>query len=190
MNASQPAPARSRQTDVSGFSLVETLVVLALLVALLAQAVPAVTSLRSRHELQAVAEDLWNSLMLARGQALERQQRVAVCPAESRQACDPQSRWGKGWLVFADITPDGVREPDEPVLQHREALQRGTLLSGNSTVSLGIGYAADGKSAGPSGAFQSGTLTLCRPGLKEGWKIVINSVGRPRLQRVDIQECA
>jgi type IV fimbrial biogenesis protein FimT len=172
-----------------GFSLVEALVVLALLAVLLGLAVPGVASLRVRHELQAVAEDVWNSLMLARSQALVQQARVVVCPAASMQTCDEQGHWAAGWHVFVDSNRNGQRDAGEQVLQSRGALPVGVRLLGNSSVSLGMGYGADGRSEGRSGGFQSGTYTLCKPGLPEQWSVVINMLGRPRMAKTEAEDC-
>lgn len=172
-----------------GFSLVEALVVLALLAVLLGLAVPGVGSLRQRHQLQSVAEDVWNSLVLARSQALVQQARVALCPAASAGVCDPQGQWGQGWLVFVDSNSNGLRDADELVLQSRGPLSPGVLLQGNSTVRLGMGYGGDGRSESRHGGFQSGTYTVCKPGLAEQWKVVINMPGRPRMEKTEAADC-
>lgn len=172
-----------------GFSLLEALVVLALLAILTGLAVAGVAGLRSRHELQAVAEDVWNGMMLARSQALVHQQRVVLCPVTSDKRCDTQGQWQQGWQVFVDLNHNGQRDAQETLLQSWGGLQQGMRLSGNSTVNLGVGYGADGRSESRTGGFQAGTLTLCRAGLDEGWKIVINSLGRPRLEKFEAPDC-
>ena len=64
-----------------GFTLLEALVVMALLGTLLALAAPGLTGVRQKHQMQSQAEQLQSSLMLARSEALRRQQRVTVCRA-------------------------------------------------------------------------------------------------------------
>lgn len=182
--------SRCGPRTASGFNLIELLVVLTLLAVLLVLAVPGVSSLRARHELQAVAEDVWNSLMLARSQAMVQQARVVLCPAAaSAQTCDAQGQWASGWLVFVDRNHNGLRDADEPVLQSRGALPPGVLLQGNSTVKLGMGYGGDGRSEGRSGGFQSGTYTVCNTGLVDQWRVVINMLGRPRLEKSEAAQC-
>jgi prepilin-type N-terminal cleavage/methylation domain-containing protein len=54
----------------SGFTLLEALVVLALVAVLAGMAAPAMGRLRQQHRMQAQAEALFSSLMLARSEAL------------------------------------------------------------------------------------------------------------------------
>ena len=81
-----PTRAHGLPSPMAGFSLTETLVVLALVGILLGLAVPGMGALRVRQQLQSVAEDIWNSLMLARSQAMVQQERVVLCPAASATA--------------------------------------------------------------------------------------------------------
>jgi len=62
-----------------GFTLLEALVVLALLGVLLALAAPGMSDLRQKHQMQSQAEQLQAALLLARSEALRRQQRVTLC---------------------------------------------------------------------------------------------------------------
>lgn len=176
--------AHGRPSPMAGFSLTETLVVLALVGILLGLAVPGMGALRVRQQLQSVAEDVWSSLMLARSQAMVQQERVVLCPAASATACDAQKRWDQGWLLFVDRNHNDSRDADEPVLQSRGALPAGVLLQGNSTVHGGVRYGPEGLGQG-----LSGTLTVCKPGVPEQWKVVINSLGRPRMDKLDAADC-
>ena len=168
----------------SGFSLVETLVVLALVAVLLGLAAPGVATWRARHGLQAVAEDLWNGLVLARSQALVQQQRVVLCPLSASGECDAQGSWSSGWQVFVDGNHNRQRDSGERVLLTRGALPAGVRLVGNSTVRLVVKYGADGRSDS-----LSGTFTLCRLDSPEGWQVVVNALGRARMAQVGSPEC-
>ncbi|MFM7026515.1 MAG: GspH/FimT family pseudopilin [Limnohabitans sp.] len=167
-----------------GFSLVEVLMTMALLVVLLGLAVPGVSTWRSRHELQSVAEDVWNSLMLARSQALVHQQRVVMCPAAPDNNCDAQGQWMLGWRVFVDNDHDGQRGARELVLQSRGVLPHAVRLQGNSTVSRGVRYGPDGLGDG-----LGGTFSLCSVATREGWKVIINAIGRPRMEKMEVPDC-
>ena len=78
---------RSQGARTRGFTLLEALVVLAVLAVLLGLAVPGLQGIRERQQLQAEAEDFWNSLMLARAQAQLHQQHVTVCAASAAGEC-------------------------------------------------------------------------------------------------------
>ena len=110
-----------------GFTLLEVLVVLALLAVLLSLAVPSLIGLRQKHQMQSQAEQLQASLLLARSEALRRQQRVTLCVRESSDGaglgCASAGTWAQGWVVFVDGNDNGRREASETVLQLHQALQ-------------------------------------------------------------------
>jgi type IV fimbrial biogenesis protein FimT len=181
--SSQTGKARS-----TGFTLLEALVVLTLLAVLLGLVAPGLSGLRSRQQLQARAEDFWGSLMLARAQAVLLQQHVTVCAASAAGLCDAGGAWHDGWIVFADGNRNGQIEPGERVLLQRAAVA-GVFIAGNSTVDHVMGYGANGRSENRAGGFQAGTIRICSPGQAEGWQVVINAVGRPRLEKAGMPGC-
>lgn len=179
---------------IRGFTLLEALVVLALLAVLLSLAAPSLKSLRQKHQMQSAAEQLQASLQLARSEALRRQQRVTLCVRESAvaagQGCASAGTWAQGWVVFVDGNDNGQREAAETVLQLQAALPGFLSLQGNATVDRYISYGPQGRSQSTSGAFQAGTLTLCATGQAHVWRVVINAVGKPRLERAERQDSA
>ena len=182
------AARRSALVRMRGWTLTEALVVLAVLAVVLGLAVPGWSGARERQRVQAQAEDFWNSLMLARAQALLHQQHVTQCVA-SKGVCDPAASWQSGWLVFLDPNRNGQRESQERVLLERQAAPLPIRIAGNSTVNRMIGYGPDGRSESLSGAFQAGTITVCAPGQRMGWLVVINAAGRPRLEQTEMLAC-
>lgn len=177
-----------------GFTLLEALVVLALLAVLLSLAAPSLQALRQKHQMQSQAEQLQSSLMLARTEALRRQQRVTLCvraaAAGAGPDCATAGTWAQGWVVFVDGNDNGRREATEAVLQVQEAIPGFLTLQGNATVDRYISYGPQGRSQSTTGAFQAGTLTLCGAGQAHVWRVVINAVGKPRLEKVDRHESA
>jgi type IV fimbrial biogenesis protein FimT len=173
-----------------GFTLLEALVVLAVLAVLTGMAAPAMTGLRQQHRLQAQAEDLLGSLMLARSQALRQQQRVTVCARALDERCASPGVWSQGWLVFVDGNANAQLDAQETVLQKHDALPQGWQLEGNSWVSRYVSYGPDGRSQMITGGFQSGTLTLCSPAASQAWQLVLNALGKPRLVKVAADRCS
>jgi type IV fimbrial biogenesis protein FimT len=177
-----------------GFTLLEALVVLALLAVLLSLAAPSLQGLRQKHQMQSHAEQLQASLLLARTEALRRQQRVTLCvraPAvQAGPECAMAGTWAQGWVVFVDGNNSGRREASEPVLQLNESLPGFLTLQGNNTVDRYISYGPQGRSQSTTGAFQAGTVTLCGAGQAHVWRVVINAVGKPRLEKAERQNSA
>jgi len=187
-----PAPGARPGSKGRGWTLLEMLAALAVMGLLLALAAPAWVEMRSRQQLQAHAQALLDTLQWARSEALMRQRRVGVCPALDATTCDAQGRWERGWLVFEDPLVNARRDPHEPVLQYRAGpLGRvaGVQWRGNSTVAHHVSYTAQGRAQQPSGAFQAGSLRLCSTAQMPGWALVINALGRVRLQRMQPGEC-
>lgn len=181
-----------RRVTTRGFTLLEALVVLALLALLLGLAAPNLSGWRLRQQLQAQADEFYASVLLTRTQALLQQQHVTMCSASRRngdQQCDAQADWHAGWLVFADSNRNGLREPQEPLLLQGEGAARGIRIVGNSTVNRQIGYGSDGRSERLSGAFLAGTIQLCASGERSGWQVVINAIGRARLEKTTFESC-
>jgi len=54
-----------------------------------------------------------------------------------------------------------------------------------------VSFGASGRSLSLNGAFQAGTITTCERGAiaKEGWLLVVNAVGRSRLDKGQIAIC-
>ncbi len=166
----------------NGFTLLEALVVLALLAALVALAAPSLSGLRQKHQMQSQAEQMLGSLLLARSEALQRQQRVTLCVLGLGGGCATDGSWAQGWLVFVDGNDNAVRDSTETVLMVHPALPPFLKLQGNATVNRYVSYGPEGRSQSISGGFQAGTLTLCAPGQAGTWRLVINAVGKPRLE--------
>lgn len=172
-----------------GFTLLEALVVLALLALLLTLAAPGLGGLQQKHQMQGQAEQFQASLMLARSHALRLQQIVSVCLREKdphkSEDCADSGSWSQGWVVFVDANGNAQREPTETVLLVQAAVPSWMTLQGNATVNRYVSYGPEGRSQSVSGAFQAGTLTLCSEGQSHVWRVVVNAVGKPRLEKAD-----
>ena len=92
--------------------------------------------------------------------------------------------------MFVDGNDSGHREASETVLQLHGALPEFLKLQGNATVDRYISYGPEGRSQSTSGAFQAGTLTLCGAGQAHVWRVVVNAVGKPRLEKAERQDSA
>lgn len=175
-----------------GFSLVELLVAVTVLALLSAVCVPSIAAWTERSRMVSLSEDLLVHLYLARSEAIKRGGRVALCKSADGETCARNGSWEQGWIIFHDADNDGLRDPGEPIMQRMAGLPAGWRLVGNSTVARYISYHPTGTTRVLSGAFQAGTLTLCKAsnGPVAARQIVLNAAGRPKLQATTVANCA
>jgi type IV fimbrial biogenesis protein FimT len=182
---------RSRRTAggcFRGFTLLEALVVLAVLGLLLSLTVPNLSKLYAKHQLQAQAEGLLDSLLLARSEALQRQQPVTLCARAAAQ-CDTEPNWQQGWWVFVDDNHDARRDESEALIETHEPLPPHTLFDSSSTVKGYFSYGPEGRSQSTGGAFMARRWRFCRVNSPEGFEVVSNALGKPRIEKYTALQC-
>jgi type IV fimbrial biogenesis protein FimT len=198
-----------------GHSLIDTLFVLFILALLGGMTASAMQSLRTSARLQSTAEALHSAVLSARTQAMRLEKRVTLCAAaasppdsllpmrchvtsdgntnsNANANADGLNVWRQGWLMFEDDNNNGTWDDNEGRLQQQAAVHADVSVSGNVTVSRFVSFGASGRSLALNGAFQAGTLTVCHRQTQEarGWRVVVNAVGRPRLEKTTISDCA
>jgi type IV fimbrial biogenesis protein FimT len=174
-----------------GFTLVELLVTVCTVALLLGLAAPPLVATADGMRLSATANTFLAQLHLARSEAIKRNTPVAICKSADGEACSATGGWEQGWIVFHDINNDGLRQVGEPRIQRFAALPAGLRLVGNFSVAAYVSFAGNGTTRMTTGAFQAGTLTVCQASLEaaEARQIVINAIGRPRVQKVVLPQC-
>lgn len=168
-----------------GFSLAESLVIVGLLALVVAVAVPAYESATHSMRLSSITNAFLGHLQLTRSEAIKRNARVVMCKSAGRAGCAAAGGWEQGWIVFHDPNNNGALDAGEPVIGSYSALPAGYRLTGNGLVVSYLSFNGMGLTKSTSGAFQAGTLTLCREGdpTLRGREIVINVLGRPRIRK-------
>ena len=185
-----------------GYSLIEMLFILFILAMLCGTVALSFQGLQSRVHIQAASEALLSDVLSARAEALRRERRVTLCAAALDPSLQPSLpkacassgatvAWHQGWLVFEDTNSNGVWNEGEPLLQQRMRINSKISATGNTTVSRYVSFGASGRSLSLNGAFQAGTISFCESGAKakEGWLLVVNAVGRARLEKGQIAIC-
>lgn len=200
-------PHKSMYPWQQGQSLIETLFVLFVLAVMCGVTASSMLWMQRKIQIQTAAEDLLNAVLTARTEALRREKRVTLCVALNTSnepdglpiACEAVTSfaskipptWQQGWLMFVDDNGNGMRDVGEELLLQHAKLPLSVSATGNSTVNRYISFGANGRSLILNGGFQAGTLTFCEHLMpaSAGWLLVINAVGRPRLEKTQVAQC-
>lgn len=155
----------------NGFTLIELMVSLAVVLILVGLGVPSFVSAMKNSQLSSDFSDLTRSLYLARSEAVKRTSRVAVCARADDTTCGAD--WNQGWIIFVDNdqgeanTTGIINATDEilrftPPLDNKRKVQaygspsHAVSSSSNSVIQSYIQYRTDGASS-----LSGGTFVMC-----------------------------
>lgn len=172
MTTLTPGNTRHWLLDAGGFSMVELVIVLAVIGILLSIAVPPFRDFLRNNQLASVSHEYVASVNFARSEAVRRGSRVTICRSATGAACAGSGNWDQGWIVFTDPNNNATVDAGEEVLQVHRGVQGGSTLVGNINVVSRITLDAQGRPG------QAGTVTLCNTG--EGIDIILSPMGRLR----------
>jgi type IV fimbrial biogenesis protein FimT len=109
---------------VSGFTLVEMMVTVAVVAVLAGVAIPSMRAFVQDERQSTQAQRLWMSLNLARSESRKQDVSINVCASTDGLTCSgTASGWSSGWIVLS--TASGTTTPAMKV----PALPDGTILS-------------------------------------------------------------
>jgi type IV fimbrial biogenesis protein FimT len=178
-------PIRSLRQISSGLTFVEVLVAIAIALVLMAVSAPYLTGMYRSAGLSTTAHNFLSTLSYARSEAIKRNQRVTVCKSVDGLECSTQGGWEQGWIVFVDAGNQAQLASPEDILRVQGPLRGETTLTGNTPVRNYVSYVANGSTQYISGAFQAGTLTLCRQ--ERAVKFILARAGRVRTEKTTCQ---
>jgi type IV fimbrial biogenesis protein FimT len=164
-----------------GYTLLEFLVALMIISILGVMVGPQFIDAIDRNRQQASLGDTFSMLGAARGEAVNQQDTISVCPSTDQAACNGTS-WETGWIMFLDdgngggTADDGDRHADETLLRVGQAAGDGiTIRSRNFADAGAISFDQDGM------ATDRGTVVICRGTAGQASAIVLNFSGQARL---------
>jgi type IV fimbrial biogenesis protein FimT len=160
-------------SQLSGFTIIELMIVLAIAAILAAIAAPSFTATIQNNRLVTQVNELQASLGLARSEAVKRNDNVTTCPSNNGAGC--LGNWQSGWIVFVDADADGVVANVNDILRVHGAISGGNTISFTQANVIYNG-------TGLSRANLVSTFRFCDSrGAANARGIVINNTGRPRL---------
>lgn len=170
MNKMQPSIHSGQQ----GFTLIELMVVIALLVILVTIGVPSFQQIITQNRAAAISNDLLYHLQLARSEAVRHSQRVSVCPVtlQDLEECSNTSDWNEGWIMFLDTNGDGVFEPStDSIFRVAPAPIQLTTFSGPTSITFQ-----------PAGSGSSANFSLALGSDVERW-VCVELSGRAAISK-------
>ncbi|MDX1756230.1 MAG: GspH/FimT family pseudopilin [Marinobacter sp.] len=165
---------------MSGFTLVELIVAVAVLGIVVGWAIPSMVTLISQNRMTATTNQLVGLVHHARSEALKTAGRVWVSPMTDGEGA---ASWSLGAVIWVDGNGDGSRAASESVreiwIDHSDI-----TVSGSATSLTVAPFGFDG--AGYAIADQAYTLTLCSDAVPaRGQRIEINGGGQIRTENED-----
>lgn len=186
--------AMDRGDTYRGFTLIEMLVVLALIAILISLSTP-LSNIYRQNRVSTNVQGFVGALNVARTEAVSRRVPVSICvPSRTTTngvttiSCEPQvddtTNWSNGWIVFTDTTGNGncVFEPGntpnaDQIISEQSPMGDGFKFGFNSASC--ISYTPEGVVTATS----TGVWTLCDPSRKTAFKrgIDISLSGRVQM---------
>lgn len=160
------------RNSVYGFTLIEAMVAIAVMLVLMAVAVPSFRDASHRSQLRSAANELVTSVHFARSEAIKRNAPVTMCVSADGEHCATSGGWEQGWIIRADDT-----------LRRQSALPSRVRIGADGVVSLTFQPMGGGATAA---AFR-----LCSASTSgEGRMVTIDATGRPSARKMSSTHCS
>ena len=163
---------------ISGFSLIELITVIAVLIITMGIALPGFENLLSRNHQTTSINQFATTLAQARYHALNHYTRVVLCPSSDSSSCTGGFEWQQGYISFVDHDRNRQRDPGEELIavvdQHDPTINIRT-----STGRRKIIFYASGRSPG-----SNTTIRFCSSAASlSGKALILSNTGRARLTK-------
>jgi len=169
----------------AAYSLLELIFSMAILFILISAATISPSMIVLEYRLDHYAQNLINSLRLARSKALHQVETVSLCPSKDGIICTKE-QYELGWILFHDHQlPRGQREQSKEALIWRQsALASGYSLRANGNAADAVSFYASGRNSTGIGA----SFYLCfSDNVRQAHVLSLNSRGRLRRLEHDPQ---
>ena len=177
----QSAISVPQSSVAAGYTLIEMLVAMLIIVLLGTYVGPSFVDAINRNRQQAALGDVFAMLGTARSEAVTRAVSVAACASANADSCSG-ANWEGGWIVFADdgngggTAGDGARQANEPLIRVGQEVGGGvTVRTRNFTTAGVVSFDLNGMTT------ERGTFVVCRDDPTEASGVVLNLSGQARM---------
>ncbi len=142
----------------SGFSLIESLVTVAILGILTVMAAPSFTEYQRNTQMTTVTNELLSAFASAKSESMTTGRNITVAPLDG-------TAWHNGWAMFVDLNYNGALDPAEKMILSFAASPSNIIIDGNGSGKSGKSYIlfdALGFSRDLSGGYSNSTLEVQR----------------------------
>ena len=157
---------------MKGFSLIELLVVMAIVAILVTLSMPFTGKIIEQYQSKSEQKSLMTLITFARETAMAEGQTVTLCPAVDKIHCTQD--WNQPLIVFLDANASNIAEDADKLRRVAEPLRHGTLTFAVFPIGNFLQFNEDGFSLNQNGTFQ-----YCYK--DQSWQIIINRIGRMRV---------
>jgi type IV fimbrial biogenesis protein FimT len=168
-------------TKQSAFTLIEMMIVIALIAIVAGIAAPNLSMFTKNSALSGASEELLNTLGYAKSEAIKRGGSISICNSANPSADQPTCitgtpNWQTGWIMFVDADGDMSFDTGETLLQITQPLKNVDQITVNNNQK-----AVRFRSVVLAGSSDT-TFTFCNSGATER-KVIIDKVGRIRREQ-------
>lgn len=167
------------QLKKQGFTLIEMMVVVSLLLIIGAQAVPSMSESLSKVRQRGHLSTVMNFLQLARTEAIFQNKTMIMCKSKDQKKCDSNADWSDGWIIFSDKNKDHqLNDGEKMIFSHARLVNQSKIMY--KSFSGGEDYV---KFYSEGYSHTNGTFIFCnRYGIENTRTIVISRSGRIRAE--------
>ena len=162
----------------TGFTLIELMTTLAVVLVVATLGLPAFSDTLQRARVSTASHSISATLASARSTAVMRKEAVSVCPIDAQRRCRTDGVWEDGWMVFRDTRRSGQPHSEGDILRIIDPLDERLVLR-TTAGRHRARFQPDGRSTG-----STLTLSLCSAQDRRVLgRVVLNNWGRARTER-------
>ena len=174
----------------AGFTLVELMVVLAIIAVLVTIGVPGLRDLLVGNRMNSKLNEWVATIQTTRGSAVKNNLPALMCKSANGTSCASSGGWEQGWLAYVDSDSDGALDAGEEVFARGDAASAFSYKGGLATANV-IRFGPSGTTNLDCSTATNCELRLCIGGEAEGL-LVLNVTGRPlatKKARTEVSGC-